>query len=400
MNYPHNSVMRWNAISNSWHVPEIKYDISFFGQPNFIIAVTGQSNSQGAGGSYDEKISDDQVHKRIHGFNNSTNRWEIADLRTDSLGLQGLDENNEWNRSFNSQSFAFHFAKQMVNKYPDIVVGIINVGIGEQSISRWVLDINGDIYKKHVKVITKSLEHLNISKKIDVICWHQGESDANMSLKIYKNNLYQVINQYRNELFCNKNTPFIVGQTIQNGNQSLELQNNNLLNLNIDDDNFTSCINTGDLESNTDNQNDKVHFSSESHRQLGKRYYNAYKIMTIGDINENIYKQKFKVSFDNFPHENYIKTYPDLMDWNPSKETAYLHWLEHGLNEDRILIFCTLDATKINFNLLFNTYFSYLEEKYRTGYFGLYLVIKYNIDLFDFNNNSLQPNCLKHNHYF
>lgn len=62
------------------------------------------------------------------------------------------------------QSFAFHFAKILVHTYPDIVVGIINCGLGAQEISRWLVPENGDIFTLHVNMMRAS--GIN---KIDVI---------------------------------------------------------------------------------------------------------------------------------------------------------------------------------------------------------------------------------------
>ena len=50
--------------------------------PNFIIALTGQSNSQGYRTSYDPNNAKDQPNSRIFGWNPSIEQWQIADLRT------------------------------------------------------------------------------------------------------------------------------------------------------------------------------------------------------------------------------------------------------------------------------------------------------------------------------
>jgi len=55
-------------------------------KPNFIIALTGQSNSQGSNSFYDQDNSFDQPHERIFGFNSTNQSWDIADLNSESTG--------------------------------------------------------------------------------------------------------------------------------------------------------------------------------------------------------------------------------------------------------------------------------------------------------------------------
>ena len=250
------------------HQQHILYDKSVNGEPNFIIALTGQSNSQGLGGEYEDAKTADQPHQRIVGWNSNKNKWEIADLRDESLGT--VDHKPK-----GSQSLAFHFAKRLVNMFPDIVVGIINYGLSGMQISLW--DTNGYLYYIHVNRIKAALKKLSKKKTIDVICWHQGENDAHLDLDIYQNSLQRVINKYRNEPFCNNNTPFIVGQTLQY-KQDSEHQNINLLYLNIDDDKYTACVDSDGLQF-TDKDDYLIHFNSEGHRRLGILYYRAFKKM-------------------------------------------------------------------------------------------------------------------------
>jgi hypothetical protein len=258
---------------------DVKYIKRNDNLPNFVIAVGGQSNSQGYGGVYETTNSQDQPHDRILSWNAGydvtqhtsvemqnqqwfntveTPKWEIANLQTNSFGTKPV----------NFQSFAFHFAKILVHTYPDIVVGIINCGLGAQQISRWLLKENGDIYNFHKNMIMNS----GISK-INVILWHQGESDAMKQSGYYKDAINEVISQYRSESFCDHNTPFIVGEVLSTG--EWRQVNNELLDLNIDDDISTECIKSADLEYSA--HWDTIHFSTESHRILGRRYYDAYK---------------------------------------------------------------------------------------------------------------------------
>lgn len=408
-------------------------------KPNFIIAVTGQSNSQGVGGSYDISKTEDQCHENVYGWNEKTENWEIANLYDDSLGPSDIKDHphlDMFHRKPGMQSFAFHFAKQMAKTDPSKKIGIINYGIGAQEIKHWtripaqcmfrilknlhdmspcviaikacndrilcvedensvhfsryaninfgwesfvildyqtqkafnttdlqnenlsntkicikswyhntficvknnvvtttdqlnadcvltlkilkiehyclysfmtkqneylglntlnhvsgnVLGIDtehckfvpivstyyGTIYDTHVKRIHKAIKSAGLTK-VDVICWHQGESDSDKYGTYYENALYSTIMQYRKEHFCNYKTPFIVGNTcvqLDSINDWWTGKNKQLYKLNVDNIPNTGCVNSVGVEYNI---NDPIHFSSEGHRQLGHLYLEKYK---------------------------------------------------------------------------------------------------------------------------
>ena len=71
----------------------------------------------------------------------------------------------------------------------------------------------GHFFNMHKDVYCKALSQiLNCSKKIDVILWHQGETDnlRNSDLHYYNVALLKVIEQYT-KLNNNLQTPFIAG---------------------------------------------------------------------------------------------------------------------------------------------------------------------------------------------
>jgi len=265
-------------------------------KPNFIIALTGQSNSQGYKSLYDSDNQFDQPHERIFGFNSSSQEWENADLNTESTG-------SFWHKPSGDQSLAFHFAKRLVEAYPDIRPGIINLGVSGQAIARWAKFpedhkwyqtnadraagagvIPGDIYDLHVEKISQALEQLdNEHKKIDVICWHQGESDGwTTDSNYYTDSLNQVISQYRVIEYCSSKTPFIVGETTGadvGTDQGWESRNVQLRNLNLDADPYTKCVSCADLETSHGQyrNGDQIHFSANAQRKMGTRYFRAFR---------------------------------------------------------------------------------------------------------------------------
>jgi hypothetical protein len=294
----HGDSLIWNRFNNSWGQTLIPYkNTGDVNEPNFIIALTGQSNSQGCNAFYDANVNEDQPHERVFGFNPTSQVWEVADLNTESLGAF-------WHKAKGWQSLAFHAARRLVEAYPDIKVGIINLGLGGQPICRWakyavgeqwyslntqratsVKVLQGDIYDLHVAQITSGLSKLSSHKTIDAIFWHQGESDGwDVDANYYADSIRRVINQYRLLSCCTKITPFVVGETTgadYGTDKGWEARNVQLRNINIDADPFTKCINSAELTVSNDqyNNGDMIHFSANAQRIMGTRYFKALRSM-------------------------------------------------------------------------------------------------------------------------
>jgi hypothetical protein len=278
----HGDSLIYNTKTQSWGVPQIPYlNKGTEKLPNFIIALSGQSNSQGWN-TETENIWEDQPHQRIFGFNAVTEQWEIADMNTQSLG-------SSWHKSPGWQSFAFHFAKRLVEGYSEIRPGIINIGIGAQQIARWCkLDedhkwyklnatkalstgvLPGDIFDVHVNLINKALAQLE-QPKVDVILFHQGESNADDSEDYYSECFRHVVKQYREIPYCNKDTPFIVGET------TVESVNKQLKDICATETNM-KYVYTEDL---TRQHDDPIHFDTIAQRNLGTRYFKSYRELFI-----------------------------------------------------------------------------------------------------------------------
>ena len=260
-------------------------------EPNFIILVSGQSNAGGWGSFYDENNIHDQPNDNIFGYDIKNSIWKKANLEDTSLGIQ-----NE--RIPGKNLFAFHFAKHLIKKFPGIKPGIINVCSGGKSIANWALFDKNEYYYKYNqnKISLYNLEQghyfnfhkvsyykaisllfkKNIKKniKIDVILWHQGESDniLNSNLDYYKIALNKVIKQY-SILNNNKITPFIAG-TILDYYES-NTNSDNINNIIRDTSNKNESYNYAELSKLKCNE-DKLHFTTESHRTAGKLYFDAY----------------------------------------------------------------------------------------------------------------------------
>ena len=278
----HGDTLRYDVTTRTWGATQIPYAINAHSQdlPNFIIALSGQSNSQGWNSASNSTDWRDQPHERIFGYNPQAMAWEVADLNSQSLGAS-------WHRMPGWQCFAFHMAHRLVEAYPDIRPGIVNVGIGGQAICRWakysqheqwhVLNCEralsvgvhqGDIFDLHAGQLEHALSLCNGGCKVDVLCWHQGESDCDKlggNADYYKASLQRVIAQYRSLRWCSAATPFIVGETTSNE------RNVQLHEIAATDGNMR-CVSTTDLPRQRE---DPIHFDSRAQRTLGTRYFRA-----------------------------------------------------------------------------------------------------------------------------
>lgn len=268
---------------------------------DFVILLTGQSNSQGTGGSVDIFNVYDHIDNRIFSWNIYTLNWEIANL-TNTIGTKP---------PFN-QCFAFHFAKHYLLENPFHKVGIVNIGYGSMPICRWTLNescklpsINifkpdlGDIYAQ--SIYHTKLALMQVKRQTpDVILYHQGEADYEETHEYYKERLYNLIKQYRQDL----NYPelkFIAGELL---NTSIMAKQNCVLNeLNYDKDMYTRCAFTKNLFPAF---GDFLHFCSDAHRLMGKLYYDQYKMIYYSEMTTLPEKSMIKNIFNNI--KNFINS--------------------------------------------------------------------------------------------
>ena len=270
-----------NSLTYSQRYMEILVNNTTY-NPNVVFLVTGQSNSQGWGGVYEQHNPDDGSNENIYAWNLEEQAWVIFDMEK-PMGTKPVA----------LQSFAFHFAKKYISEHKGVKVGLIISGLAGQAICKWTKqnsDYNvlkfksidtkkldtGELYDESVMSISQSLKAANL-QKLSGILWHQGEGDYLESYDYYKSRLYNVINQYRSEKFGTPTTPFIAGELIYNNDLwQYKKQNEVLCELNDHTDVYIRCAHTMYLPSNI---NDLVHFSTQSHRAMGHLYYQQWKII-------------------------------------------------------------------------------------------------------------------------
>ena len=111
------------------------------------------------------------------------------------------------------------------------------------------------------------------------ILWHQGESDSNAKQSgSYERKLHKLIARFRTE-FKAPEVPFIVGQMGQfkerpwDEHRKLVDQVHQQLPAKVA---RTAFVSSDGLQ----HKGDKVHFNSESYRELGRRYFAVYQDLT------------------------------------------------------------------------------------------------------------------------
>lgn len=238
--------------------------------------------------------------------------WQVADLRTESLGWSYFTF-----KKLGTQCSAFHLARRLIEAYPNIRPGIINVGVSGASIAFWtkwksgdkyydlsqkkiidfhigfknmfpppIVSYQGYIFDVHIMQIDNALKSLpKITRKVNILLWDQGESDP--ELDYLKASLYEVIDNYINYLsklqyYDSKIFGFISVSTTGLLYLNTNIKVNDVLQiLNEDSNPFTKYVSATDLPlailDTKKNIYDIYHFNSESQRTIGTRAFQAYR---------------------------------------------------------------------------------------------------------------------------
>ena len=250
---------------------------------NHLVVVTGQSNVEASGTLYDPAL--DHPDPRVFAF--TDDGWQVADLHQvwDDNAHPGNHSLTDPARSPNN-NFVFHYGKSLAQIDDQAVVGFIVLAAPGQGIAHW--DYESPFYLKMRNKINNALGQLPNKDKIDVMLWHQGESDGLYEgtsdpdatgftdkseleyVNYYAIKLDAVITNFRSETWGRSDLPFICGET----RIGFEI-NRRLLALNEDDDASTYCVQTTDLPFLPSDPSG-AHFSAVGLRELGRRYMQAY----------------------------------------------------------------------------------------------------------------------------
>ena len=168
----------------------------------------------------------------------------------------------------------------------------VKAAIGGSGFTRNLQGIGKPIYKRMLDMVNYALS-LNKNNRIIAFLWHQGEHDAFENRGKSPNYIY---NYYKKEFslqtkdflktFNISSIPVITGGFTRSKEHCQYLQDylaveNALKDSKVDFEKF-AFVDLSDLHSNAQDivgNNDDLHFSMKSQREIGKRYFEAFDLL-------------------------------------------------------------------------------------------------------------------------
>ena len=229
-----------------------------------LFLLAGQSNMAGRG-----KVTESDRKADPHVLTlNKNNRWVAAvdPIHFDKPGIAGV-------------GLGKTFAKTYAASHPGITVGLIPCAVGGSPISSWEPDGYHPSTKTHPYDSAVSRTQFAMQKgTLKGVLWHQGESDCKAELSVvYKEKLHRLIERFRTN-FNDDKLPFIAGQMGQFKERPWNADKKRVASVH---ETLPSQVSlTGFVKSNgLTHKGDKIHFDSESYRELGRRYHSAFEVI-------------------------------------------------------------------------------------------------------------------------
>lgn len=246
-------------------------DFSVFSEEDVmkVFLLVGQSNMKGRGSINMEP----KTHPQILFFHMKKEQWYVA---RDPLHAQGTPDLIDGSDNAGTGP-GMSFAVALLENKPDMSIGLVPAAKGGAGINLY----RKQLYDRSLKLVEGAREKSKIKVEVKGILWLQGESDSTEErYKTYETKLLSVVDNYRKG-FGNPDLPFIactIGSFIEphkKFNRTKEI-NEILLSLPSKREN-TACIDARDL---TGHIGDRVHYSTESQLEIGKRFAAAYLKLT------------------------------------------------------------------------------------------------------------------------
>ncbi|TWT43532.1 Carbohydrate acetyl esterase/feruloyl esterase precursor [Thalassoglobus neptunius] len=233
-----------------------------------LFLLIGQSNMAGRGRVMP---SDETPHPRVFMFNKDK-EWvpAIDPLHFDKPKIAGV-------------GLGKTFGIEIAHDNPKIAVGLIPCAVGGSSITTWEPGILHESTKSHPwdDAISRAKAALQ-SGTLKGILWHQGESDSNAKRSdSYQSDLQDLIERIRTELNAEE-VPFLIGQLGQfeerpwnEYRQQVDAAHRSQIELH-ENNAFVSSY-------GLKHKGDETHFDTDSYREFGRRYADAYRKLTEAD---------------------------------------------------------------------------------------------------------------------
>lgn len=172
------------------------------------------------------------------------------------------------------------FAIALAEAHPDITIGLIPCAVGGSPIDAWKPGAYYAPTQSHPWDDAMQRARLALQAgTLKGILWHQGESDSTAELAPgYEAKLHDLIGRLRTELHAPE-VPFIAGQMGRFAESPW-----NEFKIKVDEAHrhlpralpFTAFVPSDGFK----HRGDKVHFDSDSYREFGRRYAEAYQKLT------------------------------------------------------------------------------------------------------------------------
>lgn len=222
--------------------------------PDFhLYLLIGQSNMAGRG-KVDEESK--KVHPRVVMLSKDL-KWEPAadPLHFDKPGA-GVGP-------------GLAFGKMMADANPKVKVGLVPCAVGGTSIKAWVPGAQDKATKTHpYDDMLKRMQEAQKAGVLKGIIWHQGESDRGASAQ-YGAWLTELIQRLRKDLSV-ADVPFVAGElTPFKEDSAISTKKFNEVVQGLSGKiKAYGCVQSSGLQ----DKGDKLHYSAEAARELGKRY--------------------------------------------------------------------------------------------------------------------------------
>lgn len=230
-----------------------------------LFLLAGQSNMAGRGNVKDLSAEDAKANPRVLALNQA-GEWQPA---VDPV---------HWDKPGSGVGPGKAFALAVAAKFPNATIGLIPTACGGSPINTWEPGKFWGQTKSNPwdDAMVRAKQALK-DGTLKAILWHQGEGDSNpKSAAVYEEKLTALIARFRAELGA-PNVPFIIGQlgkfeaegapwsegrtAVDRAQKAVAAKVPNVYFVNAD-----GLVSKGD----------KLHFSTASAQELGRRYAAAY----------------------------------------------------------------------------------------------------------------------------
>ena len=169
------------------------------------------------------------------------------------------------------------FGRLLLETYPSCRVGLIPAAVGGTPVAAWKpggidpWNKENHPYDDAVRMAKEAQK----SGKIAAVLWHQGETDADAGNPHYKEDLREVILNFRRDLHLGEDVPFLLGELAGFYTEkilALVPEYNRIMHELASELPSVGVASGSGLEHRGDN----LHFNTESAHELGRRYFAEY----------------------------------------------------------------------------------------------------------------------------